>query len=69
MAPASPADEGGVTMEGEPCLAGYRSDNEGDGDPMVSDAIRPFIVPVIRTARRSGSCGIYEVLIDSRGTQ
>lgn len=61
-------EEGEVTTVGKYQLMPYDSEDEGLEDPMVSQPIHPFIIPVTIVGSHLGRCGTYGALINSRCT-
>lgn len=53
-------------VDGGPQLDSCDSDDDGENNPMVSMAVRPFWLPVVLTAWRCWSC---DTLIDSDCTR
>lgn len=50
-------------------LVAYDNKDNGPEDPMVSETIHPFIIPVTITGPQSGRHGEYGALIDSGYTR
>lgn len=50
-------------------LVAYDNEDNGPEDPMVSEPIHPFIIPVTITGPQSGRPGEYGALIDSGCTR
>lgn len=58
-------EEGGSPTTARVPLVSYDSEDDGAEDPMVSNPIQPFVIPVTIRRPHTGNGAHYRALIDS----